>query len=380
MTGRPTPRVEIRIDKLVDNALALSSLCGSRGIHFTAVTKAVCGSPRVAAALRACGIRSLGDSRIPNLRRMRESGLNAEYMLIRSPAPSEADVAVDWADVSLNTEIRVMRQLARAARKRGTLHRVVLMIELGDLREGILPSEIDEVVSETIRLDGVELAGIGTNLACLSGVRPTAEKMRELCSIADRLERRHGVKLQYVSGGNSANYQWLVSTPDPGRINHLRVGESMLLGCDTLTRKPIPGMQTDVFTLVAEVIEIKTKPSQPYGEICQDAFGHRPSLENRGDRRRAILAIGRQDVEPAALTPKMPADIIGASSDHLVLDATETDLHVGAEVKFEMGYSALLRAMTSRYVAKTYADDADWGDAADVRVPDHAEGRGALRA
>ena len=359
MTGQRTPRIEIRIDKLVDNALALSSLCGSRGIQFTAVTKAICGSPRVAAALHACGIRSFGDSRIPNLRRMRQTGLRAQYILIRSPSPSEAESAVEWADVSLNTEVSVVRLLARAARRRGVVHRVILMVELGDLREGILPSDIDDVVSETVRLEGVELAGIGTNLACLNGVKPSTEKMRELSSIADRLEHRHGVKLSYVSGGNSANYQWLLATRDPGRINHLRIGESMLLGCDTLTREPIPGMHTDAFVLVAEVTEIKTKPSQPYGEICQDAFGHHPRLEDRGDRRRAILAIGRQDVDPAALMPTTGADIIGASSDHLVLDATGTDLGVGDEVTFRMGYSALLRAMTSRYVAKTYAREAD---------------------
>ncbi len=359
MTGKRTPRIEIRIDKLVDNALALSALCGSRGIHFTAVTKAVCGSPRVVAALHACGIRSFGDSRISNLRLMKETGLHADYMLIRPPAPSEAESAVEWADISLNTEVSVVRLLARAARRRGIIHRVILMVELGDLREGILPSQMDEVVSETIRLEGVELAGIGANLACLSGVKPSAEKMRELSSIADRLERRHGVRLLCVSGGNSANYQWLRSTKEPGRVNHLRMGESMLLGCDTLTREPIPGMHTDAFTLVAEATEIKTKPSQPNGELCQDAFGHRPKFENRGDRRRAILSIGRQDIDPEALTPGIAADIVGASSDQLVLDATGTELQVGDEVTFRMGYSALLRAMTSRYVAKTYAHGAD---------------------
>jgi ornithine racemase len=355
----PTPRVEIRVDKLVDNALALSSLCGSRGIQFTAVMKGVCGSPRIAAALHAWGIRSFGDSRISNLRLMKKAGLRAEFLLIRSPSPSEVDSTVEWADISLNTELSVLKLLARAARRRGVLHRVIVMVELGDLREGAMPSEIDDIVSETIHLQGIELAGIGANLACLNGVSPSTEKMEELSEIANRVERRHGVTLGFVSGGNSASYQWLLAARDPGRVNHLRIGESMLLGCNTLTRRPIPGLHTDAFTLVAEVMEVKTKPSLPYGEIGQDAFGHRPRLDDRGDRRRAILAIGRQDVDPAALRPTRAVEIVGASSDHLVLDATETDLHVGDEVRFGMGYSALLRAMTSRYVAKTFAQESD---------------------
>lgn len=356
MSG-PTPRIEIHVERVVDNAAALLSLCMSRGVELTAVTKAVGGSPRIAAALHACGVRSFGDSRITNLRRMKESGLNARYVLIRSPAPSEAEAAVAWADVSLNTEISVVRLLGHAARARGRVHGVILMVELGDLREGIPLPELDEAVEQTMRTEGIELAGIGTNLACLSGVRPTSQKMRELSSLAAGVERRHGVKLRRVSGGNSANYGWLVSTRDPGRINDLRMGESLLLGCDALTRQPIPGLHTDAFTVVAEVMEVKTKPSLPDGEIVQDAFGNHPRFPDRGNRRRALLAIGRQDIEPATLRPRIPAEIVGATSDHLVLDATETSLKVGDEVAFDVGYSSLLRAMASRDIARIFTRD-----------------------
>jgi predicted amino acid racemase len=106
--------------------------------------------------------------------------------------------------------------------------------------------------------------------------------------------------------------------------------------------------------LVAEVIEFKTKPSRPHGEIAQDAFGHVFAFEDKGDVRRAILALGRQDVDVLAIKPRIKADVLGASSDHLILDVKGPDLEVGDEVRFDIGYSALLRGMTSPYVEKVY--------------------------
>jgi predicted amino acid racemase len=348
------PRIEIELDKLIHNARKLTALYGSKGIHITAITKGVCGSYRVANALLNSGIRSFGDSRIANIQKMREGGIDAQFILIRSPMPSEVERVVEFADVSLNTEISVIQLLADQATKCGKTHRVILMIELGDLREGILPYDLEPVVKETIGMQGVKLAGVGTNLACFGGVRPTEANMQELSAIVDNLQRKFGIDFEVVSGGNSANYQWFVSTPDVGLVNHMRIGEAILLGCETLTRDRIPGLYTDAFTLVAEVIELKTKPSRPYGESAQDAFGHIPVYEDKGNMRRAILALGRQDVDVSAIRPRIKVNVLGASSDHLILDVKGQSLEVGTEVRFDVGYSALLRAMISPYVEKVY--------------------------
>jgi predicted amino acid racemase len=350
----PTPRLEIELDKIVHNARELTALYSSKGICVTAVTKGVCGSPEIASALLRSSISSLSDSRIANIRKMREAGVKAQFVLIRSPMPSEVEQVIALADVSLNTEISVIRLLAEHAAKRGKIHRIILMVELGDLREGILPSDIKPIVEEMIGLEGVELIGIGTNLACFGGIRPTEAKLRELSLIADNLHREYEINLEIVSGGNSANYQWFVSTPDVGLINHLRIGEAILLGCDPLTRKRIPNLYMDAFTLVAEVIELKTKPARPYGEIAQDAFGHVPVFEDRGRMKRAILALGEQDVDVSGIKPRIAASILGASSDHLILDARDSGLEAGVEVRFDVNYGALLRAMTSPYVEKVY--------------------------
>jgi predicted amino acid racemase len=195
-----TPRVEIELDKLIHNAHKLTALYGSKGIRVTGVTKGVCGSPRIVSALLNSGIRSFGDSRIANLQKMREAGIDGQFILIRSPAPSEVKQVVEFADVSLNTEISVIRLLAEHAANRDKTHLVILMIEMGDLREGILPSDVESVVKETISLRGVKLAGIGTNLACFGGIRPTEANMRELSMIAGDIQRKCGINLGHGLG------------------------------------------------------------------------------------------------------------------------------------------------------------------------------------
>ncbi len=288
---------------------------------------------------------------------MREAGIQAEFILLRTPIPSQAESVVEYADVSLNSELSVIESLSQFAVKHHTLHGVILMVELGDLREGFMPLDVEDAVHEVLLLEGIELAGIGTNLACFGGIKPDGEKMEFLSSLAEDIEERFGLSLKSVSGGNSANYTWFVSGGNTGRINNLRLGESIYLGCETLHRMPIPGLHTDAFTLIAEVIESKLKPSMPYGEVCQDAFGNTPAFEDRGEIRRAILGVGLQDVPVSGLTAVLDIDVLGASSDHVMVHAKKEVLRTGDEVAFHLDYEALLSAMTSPYVMKRYVND-----------------------
>lgn len=344
-----TPRLEIRVEAIEHNARKLAALFATKGVRVTAVTKGVCGSPQIARALLRGGITSLADSHIANLSHMRQAGIEAEFMLIRSPKPSEAAQVVDLADISLNSEISVIRLLGAHAASRGRSHRVVLMVELGDLREGVMPGDLHTVVSETLEVHGIELAGIGTNIGCLRHSRPTSAEMETLATLACDIRSEFGIALPLISGGSSSAYQWFVSTADVGPINHMRIGESILLGREIMSGEPIPGLDTSAFRLIAEVIELKAKPAQPgLGGIAH------PLGSDGGRMRRAILATGRQDIDPAAIKPHTGAGILGATSDHLVIDATKAPLEVGTEVSFDVGYSALLRAMASPYVEKVY--------------------------
>lgn len=230
------------------------------------------------------------------------------------------------------------------------------MVELGDLREGIMPEDLIDTVREVLGLPHILLKGIGANLACSSGVSPDAANMAKLSELAECIEATFNLKLDVVSGGNSANLQWALNDKEAkiGRINNLRLGEAILLGCETLQRQPLKGLYTDAITLIAEVIESKVKPSKPTGTIAQAAFGEvQPSID-RGKVRQIILAIGRQDIDPDGLQAPAGIEILNASSDHLVAESTKSDLVIGQEITFQINYSALLCAMTSPFVSKHF--------------------------
>lgn len=350
------PRLDIDLVKLHHNASELVKRLGVRGISVTAVTKATLGSPDIAATLLRAGVASLGDSRVENIERMRRAHIEAFMHLIRAPMPSQVDRVVRLAATSFNTELAVIRQLSLAATQAGVQHGVVLMVELGDLREGIMPADLDAVVRATLQLPNITLQGIGTNLACHSGVSPDANNMAELSALAEAIEANFDISLELVSGGNSANLEWALGNNDIGRINHLRLGESILLGREPLHRKVISGLYTDAITLVAEVIEAKVKPSRAWGTIAQTAFGTRPVARElaagQKESSRAILAIGCQDVDPTGLTATTGTQILGASGDHLVVSVDCGSVGVGDEMRFGLNYSALTRAMTSPFVNK----------------------------
>lgn len=343
------PRLEVDLDRIGHNARTLVDLLAGRGIGVTGVTKALLGAPEVAQVLVDAGVARLGDARVDNLESMRRAGIAAPMVLIRSPMISQAARVVAAADRSFNTEPDVLEALSDAAETRGTTHEVVLMVELGDLREGILPGDLAAVVNAVLYLPGLRLVGLGTNLACRSGVVPDAPKMAELSTLTTRTEEAFGIDLPVVSGGNSANLAGTLDNAEPGRINDLRLGESILLGREPLHRHTIPGLYDDTMAIAAEVIESKRKPSVPWGDLAQGAFGDVDTPTDRGVIMQSILAIGRQDVDPDGLCPPPGVEILSTSSDHLVI-ATTRPLAIGSTVTFRPDYSALLRAATSPFV------------------------------
>jgi predicted amino acid racemase len=356
-----TPRVEINLKSIAHNARFLSDFYAQRGIQVTGVTKGVCGDPTIARAFLQNGIRTLADARLENLRRMRAAGIDAPLMLLRVPAPSQARDVVRLANYSLNSEVGTLSALSRAARESGHRHGVILMVELGDLREGIMAHDLPAVVRSVLGMEGLRLSGIGANLFCFGGVQPDTENMGVLSRLAERVESEFDIELEFVSGGATSNYRWASTAEDLGCINHLRCGEALLVGGITLGMGGIPGMKYDAFTLAAEVLEAKVKPSKPWGNaIGANAFGVERTFEDRGDRRRLIANVGRQDIyDPRDLTPLEDVQILGASSDHLVIEGEGTGIQVGHEIRFQMGYNSTLMAMTSPYVHKVFIHEQD---------------------
>jgi len=303
------------------------------------------------------GANRLGDSRIENIEAMRRAGVDAPMSLIRSPMVSQVERVVAQADTSFNAEPEVVRRLSAAAQAAGRVHGVVLMVELGDLREGLMPGDLESAVQDTLRLPNIVLEGIGSNLACRSGVKPDARNMAELSGLANSIERTFGVRLETVSGGNSGNLGWALGESGPGRVNDLRLGEAILLGCEPLQRQPVAGLCPDAITLIAEVIETKLKPSLPWGDRGQSAFGAGAADLDRGPVVQSIVALGHQDTDPLGLGLPQGFTMLGASGDHLIISSRNRQLAVGEEVAFQLNYSALVRAMTSPFVARVIKGD-----------------------
>jgi predicted amino acid racemase len=350
-----TPRLEIYPERLEQNARSVLQMCHEHGAQVACVSKVLCAEPALLLAFVDAGADMIADSRTQNLKIAKTTQPELPRLLLRSPTPGQAEDVVRYADLSLNSSLLTLRALAEAAQKSKKLHQVIIMVDLGDLREGVRPDQIVAVAKAASTLKGLLLAGLGANLACYGGVIPSVKNMEWLIECRDACRKATRLPLDLISGGNSSSLPLLASGLMPKEINHFRIGEAIILGRNVLDRSPWQGTRQDTLRVVAGVIELETKSSVPIGERGQDAFGSERIFEDRGLRKRAILNIGRQDAVIDGLEPLDPGVIVlGGSSDHLVLDVSdaETELKVGDEVAFYPNYAATLAASTSPYVRK----------------------------
>lgn len=352
------PKVEIDLNKLRHNVSVLVKLCKKNDIAVAGVTKVFCGEPKIAKAYLDGGVAYLADSRVENLIKLKD--IEIPKILLRIPMLSEVDKVVEYADISLNSELETIKALANASIKKGKTHKIILMVDLGDLREGYFhEEEIYDVVGQVIDMEGIKLIGIGTNLTCYGGVIPDENNLGRLVKIKKKIKEKYNIDLEIVSGGNSSSLHLLLKGKKIDGINMIRLGESLVLGRETAYGNRIDNTYDDCFQLLAEIVEIKEKPSVPIGEIGMDAFGNVPTFVDMGIRKRMICAIGKQDVDIDSIIPQDEKLIIlGASSDHLILDGTDSDVDykVGDKVKFNLTYSGILKVMTSEYVKKYIKD------------------------
>ena len=348
---RTYPQLEIDLAILRGNARQVIDRCRAQHIRVCGVVKGVDGLPEVARTLRQCGAEELGTSRLEQVEKCRAAGIGGPWLLIRIPGLSELPDVVRLCETSLQSERATLDALEEECVLQGTTHRVIVMADLGDLREGFWNTE--ELISACVHVERslphVHLAGIGVNLSCYGSIRPTPEKMTQLTELAGQVEAAIGRKLEIVSGGATSSYTLVHWDTMPQGVNHLRIGENILLSYDLQNLWHIADMdylRTDTFTLTAEVIEVREKPTYPQGEFCIDAFGHTPEYADHGIRRRALLALGRADVgELETLEPRESGiTVVGGSSDHCILDVTDCPRHlqVGDTVSFSLRYSHLL--------------------------------------
>lgn len=360
------PRLSVDLNKVKKNVNAVTDIAKKSGGMKTlmVVTKCVCAAPEFCDALLECeGVDYLADSRVQNVAKYAEKAHKAgkQTVLLRIPMHSEVEDVVKYVDLCFNSELSTIRLLNEEAGRQGKKQEILLMIDMGDLREGMFYQNEDIIyaaVEEILGMENIVLKGIGVNLTCYGAIIPKKDNLGGLVEMAGKIEAKFGIKLDMVSGGNSSSIYLIWKEGGlPEGINNLRLGESYLLGNDTAYGEFVPGTDRDVFTLEAQIVELKEKPSVPIGEVGKDAFGQVPYYEDRGVIKRAIIALGKQDSDLGGMIPLDPkVEILGGSSDHIILDVTQSDKEyaVGDILSFNVEYGALLKLCTSEYVEKVY--------------------------
>lgn len=348
------PKLEIDINKLKQNVKVISHMCHEKNISLAFVTKSFCAREQVVEKLVEDGIDYIADSRVSNLKKLKD--IDLPKILIRIPMISELEEVVKYSDISFNSELKTIKELNKICERKNVIHKIVLMFDLGDLREGYFyEDDLFNDLKNVQKFKNIKIVGIATNLTCYGAIIPSPTNIGRLVQIAKKIEKEFNLKLEIVSGGNSSSLDLMMNDNMPKGVTNLRIGESIVLGRETAYGKNIKGTYQDAFKLVCQIVECKEKPSVPIGEVGIDAFGNKPVYEDKGILKRAIVAIGKQDIDTDSLMPiDTSIEILGASSDHMILDISksENDYKVGDEVEFLLTYGGLMSTSTSEYVEK----------------------------
>ena len=350
--------IELNKSKLIHNYNYLDDLFGKSNISWGVVSKLLCGNKLYLDFLISLGVKQLLDSRVSNLKTIKSLNPGIETIYIKPPPKRSIPSIVRFADISLNTEYSTIKRLSEEAVSQDKVHKIIIMIELGDLREGVMGGNFISFYKKVFELPGIDVVGIGANLTCMNGILPNADKLIQLSLYEELIEARFDRNIPYVSGGTSVTIPLIERKLLPGGINHFRIGETLFLGNNLYYQEPFDGMQQDVFMLYAEIIELIEKPVVPDGLMGQNVEGQTVTVNDDDYGKtalRAILDIGLLDIKQENLFPvDEGVSLSGASSDMIILEIANSALNykVGDLVQFRLNYMGILSIISSNYIEK----------------------------
>lgn len=353
--------LQIHTDQIIGNIRKLNEFLKPRGIEWTLVTKILSGyKPALEKILNDSSIEqvhSIGDSRISNLKAIKEIRPDIVTIYIKPPAVNQAKNVIRYADISLNSSLETIRELNIYAEKQGKIHRVIIMIEMGELREGVVRDNILDFYEQVFRLKNISVIGIGTNLGCMYGVEPTFDKLIQLSLYKQLINTSFGVKLEMVSSGSSITLPLVAMNKIPKGVTHFRIGEAAFLGLSPYNGKKFRNLSTSAFTFEAEIVELEKKEVVPDGNLGDGAVGVIADFElvKYDESYRAIVDFGEMDVDHKNLLPKdKTINFIGTTSDMTVYDLGQksSKYKVGHQLHFSPNYMAVARLTNSKYMTK----------------------------
>ncbi len=349
--------------KLKSNYDYLNNLFKKNEIKWSVVTKVLSGNKLYLTELLKFNIKQVGDSRISNLKTIKSINPKVETIYIKPPAKRSIPSIIKYADISMNTEIETIKLLSKEANKQNKIHKIIIMIELGELREGVLGEQLIDFYESIFKLENIQVVGIGTNLSCLYGVLPNHDKLIQLSLYEQLIEAKFNKQIPYVSGGSSVTIPLIFQNLLPKGINHFRVGETLFLGTDIYNNTKFKKMHSDVFALYSQIIELNEKPVVPIGEMGTNVEGESYDFDQSkiGETSyRAIIDLGLLDADTDHLEfADKSLKFAGASSDMIVIDLGDNkkNYKVGDLIKIKMDYMGALRIINSKYIEKKIKND-----------------------
>ena len=353
--------LSINTEKILGNIKKLNKYLDSKNIQWTLVTKMLCGNKpvleKILFAPEMKNLHSLGDSRLTNLKAIKEINEDLITMYIKPPAPKLVSSIIKYCDISLNSSLSTIEKLNQEAGKQNKKHRIIVMIEMGELREGIVRDDILKFYDKIFQLENIDIIGIGTNLGCMYGVEPTFDKLIQLSLYKNLIDAKFGTNLELVSGGTSITLPLIEKNKVPSAVNHFRIGEAALLGVSPLDGKQFRDLSTNTIEFSAEILEISKKEAVPDGVIGEGNIGHTAEFDEAENKEsyRCIVDFGQLDVDVNNIYTKDDSiNFIGTTSDMTVygLGNNENNYEMGGQLHFRPNYTSIARIMNSRYMAK----------------------------
>ncbi len=350
--------IEFHTGKLKHNFDYLENLFEKNNIKWAIVSKLLCGEKSYLEEIINLGIKKICDSRVTNLKVIKSINRDIETIYIKPPAKRSIKSIVKYADISFNTEYYTIKLLSEEAQRQDKIHKIMIIIETGELREGVLAENFLGFYEKVFELPNIEVIGIGTNLSCLYGVLPNRDKLIQLSLYEQLVEAKFNKNIPFVSGGSSVTIPLILNNTLPAGINHFRVGETLFLGTNVYDGSRYKNMKNDIFMLFAEIIELSEKPMVPDGKMGTNVEGEEFTFDEKDLGKttcRAILDLGLLDVDEDHIWPKdKNIKFAGASSDMIVIDLGRNlkKYKVGDLIEFSLDYIGILRIMSSRYIDK----------------------------
>lgn len=351
--------VTLNKKNLISNFNYLKRLFEENNREWAIVSKLLCGTEEFLRVLCDLDINEICDSRISNLKLIKEINPNINTVYIKPPAKDNISEMVRYADVSFNTEFSTIKWISEEAVRQGKIHKIIIMIELGDLREGVLGDDLTDFYKTVFELPNIKITGIGSNLNCLYGVLPSTDKLLQLSLYKKLIEAQFNQKIPWVTGGTSVVIPLLFKKQIPADMNHFRVGETLYFGTNLINNEIIDGMNDNVFKLHTQIIEITEKPKIPTGVMEVNPSGELFEIDESDYGKssyRALIDIGVLDISSSDFLIPQEDDIniVGASSDMLVIDLGENKAgrKVGDIIDFKLKYMGALRVFNSEYIDK----------------------------